>query len=307
MKKFTIIFTVLIVTAISANAQVIPNYNFENWSNGANSAPDGWTGLPGGYLSGFYEVTQSTDHFLGSYSVRLENKVTVTDTIAGRMITAIDNNHAWKPAFPVNFRYSTLKGFYKFIPQNGDSAMVVAQLFKTGYANSYGYGSMLGGGVGMMGAASVFTPFSSQAFSYDNGTVIPDSAFIALVAYKLFDPILGISLMPKGNSVLYVDALNFDTYLTGISEPLDITSNFKLFPNVTDGNFDVRFETSENEYTTIKIYDMEGREIRNLFSGSLNSGNHEFHYSMQELNNGNYLYVVASGKGYRAEKLLIQK
>ena len=45
----------------------------------------------------------------------------------------------------------------------------------------------------------------------------------------------------------------------------------------------------------------------NLFSGTLNSGNHSFHYNIPELANGNYIYVVASGKGYRAEKMSIQK
>ncbi|MFC1732409.1 T9SS type A sorting domain-containing protein [candidate division KSB1 bacterium] len=57
----------------------------------------------------------------------------------------------------------------------------------------------------------------------------------------------------------------------------------------------------------MKIYDMEGSEIMNLFSGSLSAGNHAFHYNIQELNNGNYLYVVASGKGYRSEKICLQK
>ena len=135
---------------------------------------------------------------------------------------------------------------------------------------------------------------------------IPDSGYINISAYKMIGDSTS-ELPPLGNSILYVDALNFDSYITGINEYLEITTNFKLFPNVNNGSFDVSFETLENEYTTIKIYDMQGREIMNLFSGSLSAGNHAFHYSLQELNNGNYLYVVASGKGYRAEKLIIQK
>jgi len=114
-------------------------------------------------------------------------------------------------------------------------------------------------------------------------------------------------LNPLGNSILIVDALNFNTYLTGLDENMDITSDFKLFPNMNDGTFTVNFKTSENEFTTIKIYDLNGREIVNLFSGILNADNHEFHYNLPELTNGNYLYVVSSGKGYKAENICVQK
>jgi len=100
--------------------------------------------------------------------------------------------------------------------------------------------------------------------------------------------------------------LNFDSYLSS-PENMDITSNFHLFPSVSNGNLNVKFETSENDFTTIKIYDLNGREIMNLFSGNLNKGNHDYQYNVHELINGNYLFLVASGKGYRAEKFCIQK
>jgi hypothetical protein len=137
------------------------------------------------------------------------------------------------------------------------------------------------------------------------GTTVPDSGYIEIDAFKGIGS-TSYNLRPLGNSILIVDALNFNTF-TGIDEHMDITTDFNLFPNANKGVFDVNFNTSEKDFTTIKIYNLDGKEIMNLFSGTLGSGNHDFHYKLPELMNGNYLYVVATGKGYRTEKICIQK
>jgi hypothetical protein len=309
--KIKILFstTSLILFLFSINAQVIPNNNFENWTNGANSPPDGWQDR-GSNHTGFYPTTRTTDKYLGTYAVRLENKITSTDTTKGDISTIRPNGEeGFGPAFPIAARYNNLKGFYKYAPLNGDSAQIIVFLTKTGYSGPWG--NLLAWGQKNMAAAATYTPFSVgylellANFSYNDNTLIPDSGYIDIAAFKMIGA--SYDLPPQGNSILYVDALNFDTYLTGIAEQMDMTTNFKLFPNAGKGIFDVNFETKENDFTTIKIYDMEGREVLNLFSGNLSTGNHQFHYNVQELNNGNYLYVVATGKGYRVEKIAIVK
>lgn len=312
MKK-TVLFTatLLLLSMYSVNAQVIPNSGFETWSNDSNAAPDGWEDR-GSSITGFYPVTRSTDKYMGKYAARIENKVTATDTIIGILNSVRpNNNHGFGPAFPIATRYNNLKGFYKYVPLNGDSTQIIVYLTKTGFNNPYGFRNLLAFGLKNMGAAPTYTPFSvgyfdslATVFYFDNSAV-PDSGYLTIAAYKYIGPTGGSR--PLGNSVLYVDALNFDSYLVGINQSMDITSNFQLFPNANSGNFDVSFGTAGNEYTTIKIYNMEGKEMMNLFSGSLSSGNHTFHHSTQQLSNGNYLYIVASDKGYRTEKLVIQK
>lgn len=309
MKNFTIFIVILFSALFTLNAQ-IPNFSFENWTNGANAAPDGWSDH-GSNHAGFYPATQSTDAYHGSYAVHIENKIDATDTTYGNLYTTRPNGgEGFGPAFQINQRYDNLKGFYKFIALNGDSAQVIVYITKTGFVGPWG--DLLAWGEENLGAATTYTPFSVgyldslTTFIYMDGTEIPDSGYISLCAYK---PIDGseINLPPQGNSVLIVDALNFDTYITGVNENMDITENFILYPSIGNGIFNVSFSTSENDYTTIKIYDLEGREITNLFSGSLDSGNHEYCYNISDLNNGNYLFVVASGRGYRAEKICIQK
>jgi hypothetical protein len=310
--KIKILFStaLLVLFMYSLNAQVIPNYNFETWTNGPNSSPDGWVDH-GSNHAGFYPATQTTDKYLGTYAVRIENKITATDTTYGTCATIRPNgSEGFGPAFPISVRYNTLKGFYKYIPINGDSVQIIVYLTKTGFSGPWG--NLLAWGQGNLGAAATYTPFSVgyldslATFIYNDNFLIPDSGYISLAAYKSLGGTL-YNLKPLGNSVLFVDVLNFDSFITGIKANRDITTNFALFPNANNGIFDVKFNTSENDFTTIKLFDMAGKEIINLYSGLLTAGDHEFHYALPELINGNYLYVVASEKGYRAENLSIQK
>ncbi len=306
MKTFTTILTLFAMTFI-ANGQVIPNYNFETWTNGTNAAPDGWRDH-GSAHPGFYAVTQSTEHTLGSYSVKIENKILNNDTTAGIIETIYpgSSEEGISPVFPVNAAYTTIKGYYKYLPQGGDSAQVICALFKTGYVHSQGFGNIIAFGHAEGGAAATFTPFSSDDFFYD-GVGIPDSAYISVSAYKGISLTLGGNQPVLGNSVLYIDALNFDDFITGINHPLDITRTFLLYPIAGTGDFNLSFETDKSDYTTIKVYDLEGREVKNLFAGTLNSGTHTFHYSINDLESSAYLLVVATGSGYRSEKIYITK
>lgn len=307
MKKLLLIAKLmLVIGALPLSAQIIPNYNFENWSNGANAAPDNWQDH-GTNHPGFYPVTRSTDYSLGTYSVRLENKIANGDTTKGEFETFYPGyGEGLGPVFPVSTAYTSLKGFYKYVPENGDSAMVMVALFKDGYANTQGFANLLAFGYAMLGTASTFTPFSSIDFWYD-GAGVPDSAYINIAAFKGIDITNGQQLPVHGNSVLYVDALNFDSYISGINDPNAITRNFNLYPTVGSGEFNLWFDTDKSDFTTIRVYDMQGREVKDLFAGTLSQGAHTFHYAINDLENSAYLLVVATGSGYRTEKIVISK
>ena len=301
----------MMVSIYSSNAQVIPNYNFENWSNGDSSAPDGWADHGNNNQgTGYVPASKSTDHYLGNYSLHLENKIFDGDTTRG-IVNSIRPNAAPDAgpgsAFPISKRYKNMKGYYKFSPDNGDSAVIMSFLFKSGFANSQMPGMLGVTWITFGKAVSTWTPFSTDGFYYFDANAVPDIAWIQLSSYQDVNFATRAKMYAKGNSALYVDALNYDSYITGINENMNITNNFKMYSNPNNGNFDVSFETASNDYTTIRIYNMDGKEIMNLYSGNLNSGTHSFHYALNELQNGNYLYMISSAKGYKVEKLVIQK
>ena len=309
MKKITTTF-LCVLMFIVLHAQVIPNYNFENWSLGPDSSPDYWN-AHGSNIPGYVSVTRSTQHANGQYSVRLENKITVTDTAAGVVDSKRPNGQeGLGSAFPVNIRYTSLKGYYKYAPMNGDSAQVFAALFKSGYVNSQTWGNLVAFAFVQLPASATFIPFTTGSFAYDNAnTVLPDSAWVGIHAFREIDVYASSpgKLPVLGNSVMYADALNFDTFISGVESNKSITSNFKLFPTINKGNFQVNFETEKPAYSTMILYDLEGRELKRFFSGNLDSGIHSFSYSVNDLSNGTYMFMLSSVSGYRVEKIQIQK
>jgi hypothetical protein len=172
----------------------------------------------------------------------------------------------------------------------------------------------MGAGWCTLGAASVFTPFSTTDFYNDSVfSGAPDSAYIDIAAYKELNFSTGtkIPYPVKGNSVLFIDALNFDTYLgaTGTlpgGQNLQITRNFRLVMFADKNIFLAQFETFTTDYATVKIFDMAGRQCTCLFDGTMSAGTHEMKFDSRALGRGTYLFVIASAKGYTAEKLTVQ-
>jgi len=285
-----------------AKAQ-IPNSSFETWSNGPNSVPDGWR-------SGSNVVQRSTDHFSGNYSAMITTSINGTDTARGQMETGTvtDTNGNPKPAFPVSQRHTSFKGYYKYNPVNGDSANLGCMLFKNGYSS--GYPGALPGMLGFAfqtfgGSVSTFTPFSID-FGYFDNTLVPDSGWAILSAYVFYRG-TNTNLRPLGNSVLYVDAVSFDTYATGIQQVNDITNSFKLMPNANNGKFQIQYDLKDAGFTTLKIYDMNGHELRNLGSGNFVSGHYTQDCDATELAKGNYLIVLSGENGFHSEELVIAR
>lgn len=289
------------------SAQEIPGYNFENWTEGDTLAPDGWQSHNSNQ-NGFNAVSKSSEHYEGSFSVKLAIMIHPgQDTTAGHMESKRANgNEGLGASYPVSSAHTSLTGFYKYIPVGGDSAQIISPLFKSGYANPLGYGNILAMAFTTLGAVATFTPFSIT-FSYFAG-LVPDSGYVSIDPFKEIDitnP--NAKLAPHGNSVLYVDALNYDTYITGIEDKTDITTNFSLYPTVGNGYLQLKFETTTTDFTTVKVYDLNAREIKNLYSGDLNTGAQSFHFNLNNVSNGNYLLVVATAKGYHAEKFNVVK
>ncbi len=304
-KTFTLFFFLTLIAGLSA--QEIPGYNFENWTDGDTLAPDGWQSHNSNQ-NGFNSVSKSTDHYEGFFSAKLAIMIHAgQDTTAGHMESKRANgNEGLGASYPVSSAHTSLTGFYKYTSVAGDSAQIIAPLFKSGYANPLGYGNILAMAFTTLGAAVTFTPFSTT-FSYFAAQV-PDSGYVSLDPFKEIDITNPTAkLVPHGNSMLYVDALNYDTYITGIDDKADITSNFSLYPTVSNGNLQLNFETATTDFTTAKVYDLNAREIKNLYSGNLNAGVQSFYFNLSDVPNGNYLLVVATAKGYHAEKFNVVK
>jgi photosystem II stability/assembly factor-like uncharacterized protein len=86
--------------------------------------------------------------------------------------------------------------------------------------------------------------------------------------------------------------------------------NFTLeqnFPNPFNSSTNIRFTISESRNTTLKIFDINGKEIATLISQHLSAGNHEIMWNANEISSGVYLFRLTADTYIETKKLMVLK
>ena len=289
--------------SFKADAQ-IPNNGFENWKNVGNSTePSGWQSMY--YFadsSGTYcPVTKSTDHYpatIGNFSARIAN-----DTARWNSANPPGNMLGWgfitstkandKPLFPVTGHPKSLCGYYKFLPQNGDTMNIDFHFYKNGAEITMGHFQS-------NVAAPSWTSF--KVFVTDTLYISADSARIGFDACN--EPKNGHG-GPRGNSALYIDNLSFDNLITSpssVEKPFSKNILFDLYPNPASDlvNFDI--DNPNNADLTLTVYDVTGKIVK---SETLQKNQTQI--NIKNLSKGIYLVEIKSKDWAGKQKLIIQK
>jgi len=290
MRKFTIILIVLFALTIKTNAQ-IPNSGFENWTtvNGYDSL-SGWGSL--NYLSkgSFYAVTKSIDHYpttVGAYSVRIENNKALLSNYSGVGCINTGGFGPKHPVFPITGHPTNLTGYYKFTPQNGDTMGIVIRLYLNGVQVTH---NELTSTV----SESNWTSFNISIDSYTSA----DSAFIS-ISPSNFD---GNVEKIHGNSVMYVDNLNFDNLITSISEQTSENTAFSLYPNPASDIVTLNIDNRNDADLTMYVYNVIGTLVK---SETLKQNTRQI--NIGDLSNGVYVVSIKINDRTENKRLIIQR
>ncbi|MDO9154346.1 MAG: T9SS type A sorting domain-containing protein [Paludibacter sp.] len=291
MRKFTIVLTVLVALAITTNGQ-IPNSGFENWTTvGSYENPTGWATWNSYAAGPFYSCTKSSDHYpasVGNYSIRLENNTSLTQLTGGLGMAMTDTfAYPFQPAFPISGHPTSLCGYYKYMPQNSDTMWIRIILFNNGSI-------VMDEQITYNATASTWTPFTIPFDTYTNA----DSAAILISAFLP----QGATPVPYGNSVLYVDNLNFDSFIASVSEQTSVNTAFSLYPNPASDIVTLNINNANNADLTLNIYNVIGTlvksEILKQYNRQINIG---------DLCDGIYMVEIKTKEWTKKQKLIIQK
>lgn len=283
MKKI-ILFSLIILSATNfIFAQGIVNSSFETWEGGA---PAGW--FTSNLFNIYIPITQSTDAHSGSYAV----KGNVIDAPGGSGYTALIAAGLDANGFPINFRPSFLKGWYKFISDSGDafSATVVA------VKNRRAIGS---GGFYSAESHTDYTEFATN-ITY-NSTEIPDTIQILIL----------IANAPKIHLASYyiLDDLSLETS-TGIAENSNIINDYKLeqnYPNPFNPVTNIEFQVPHSGMVSLKVFDVLGNEIITLINEEKPAGKYKIQFDASKLTSGIYFYELSADEFSDIKKLTVLK
>ncbi|MCX7833034.1 MAG: T9SS type A sorting domain-containing protein [Ignavibacteria bacterium] len=99
-------------------------------------------------------------------------------------------------------------------------------------------------------------------------------------------------------------ALNILSNKSGIPENYSLSQNY---PNPFNPNTKIQFSIPKSEYVTLSVYDILGREIKNLVNKKLDAGNYEINFTAENLNSGVYFYKIVAGNYTESKKMLLVK
>jgi len=148
---------------------------------------------------------------------------------------------------------------------------------------------------------------SSYDTIYTNDTVYSGHTLQYNTVY--YWRVIGINSCGPGNSST---VWNFRTVnSSGINiVSTEIPSEYKLYnnyPNPFNPSTNIKYQITNNRFTTLKIFDILGREIKTLVNEFQKSGIYEVQFSLDGFESGVYFYKLQSGDFSDVKKMILIK
>ncbi|MGD8777354.1 MAG: T9SS type A sorting domain-containing protein [Ignavibacteria bacterium] len=105
---------------------------------------------------------------------------------------------------------------------------------------------------------------------------------------------------------MYKASANTCKKLSGEEIPKEYILN-QNYPNPFNPTTTISYSIPEDNYVTLKVYDLMGQEISTLISGKLNAGQYEMNFDASNLASGVYLYRLKAGSYSITKKMVLLK
>jgi hypothetical protein len=79
------------------------------------------------------------------------------------------------------------------------------------------------------------------------------------------------------------------------------------FPNPFNPSTMIHFSLPQREHVTLKVFDVNGREVATLVEGEMAAGEHTVTFEPREISTGFYFYKLAAGKFSQTRKAVLLK
>lgn len=170
------------------------------------------------------------------------------------------------------------------------------------------------------------TSVFDQAFYYQNNSfvriltydsqsnpVMPGEFIVADIPFTITNPegivVQNVIVADENNKAIEKIEVEINYYNPDI--PMDYILH-QNYPNPFNPTTSIRFEVPDDGFVTIKIYDMLGQEVAEIFSGEAKAGKYLLNWDGKD-NNGNqvssgsYIYQMTAGDFISSKKMLLIK
>ena len=198
LQKVAFLFTSFLGTF--ANAQTIPNPNFENWNMNTYQEPNGWATSNPQSVNDINTVTTTTVNGFSGKAVRMQTYVVGVDTSFGYIAYGAPGFDpvSGQGGLPYTQKPTNITGYYRYSLPVNDTALLLVHFKKNGLIISTNTHKIRG-----TGTQATFTSFT-YTLAVSSSTDTPDSVVIAFASSNVI-PNVGV----QNNSYLEVDEINF--------------------------------------------------------------------------------------------------
>jgi hypothetical protein len=122
----------------------------------------------------------------------------------------------------------------------------------------------------------------------------------------------GVDTFPASSSNLTVFYFASHTFIStlGAEGAAPLPAQYELeqnYPNPFNPETRIGFRIQDAGFTSLKVYDVLGREVATLVEGKIDAGNHEVTFDGSNLPSGVYVYRLMSGSYQESKKMLLMK
>ncbi len=112
---------------------------------------------------------------------------------------------------------------------------------------------------------------------------------------------IGHATAPYDTSIKIVDSID-DYDNLNVPEGYSLSQNY---PNPFNPSTTIEFTLPKTEFTTLKIFNILGKEVIELVANKLNQGNHTYQFNGKILASGVYYYQLAAGNFREVKKMIL--
>ncbi|MBE2255445.1 MAG: T9SS type A sorting domain-containing protein [Ignavibacteria bacterium] len=98
--------------------------------------------------------------------------------------------------------------------------------------------------------------------------------------------------------------------VSGVKQISSIVDVFELkqnFPNPFNPETKIKFSIPSNEFVTLSVYDLSGKEVANLVKNNLTAGVYEYDFNGANLSSGIYFYTIRAGNFTETKRMILVK
>lgn len=112
----------------------------------------------------------------------------------------------------------------------------------------------------------------------------------------------------SGNSIISSTQNGGLVFVSQISS--EIPEHFSLkqnFPNPFNPVTSIKFDVKKSDFVSLKVYNMQGSEIKSLVNENMNAGTYEISFNAESLPSGVYFYTLQASDFKETKKMMLVK